>query len=139
MEGINRVEGVQRRFTKTFSILRDANYPDRLAALHIHSIQSRRIVNDLVMLFKIVHGLTILNSADFLIYSNSFTRGHNLKLFKSRVKDVKSFPNRVISVWNSLSHSTVNACSVASFRRHLYANDFDQIISVLQGGVHEVA
>ncbi len=139
VEGINLVEGVQRRFTKNLSNLREASYSDRLAVLNITSLQSRRVINDLVILYKIVHGLICLDSADFISFSNAFTRGHNLKIYKSRVKDVKIFPNRVISCWNSLSYSTVNAPSTALFRSRILTNDFPHIISVLHGGVHDVA
>ena len=45
------------------------------------SIKHRRLIHDLVLCFKIVHGLSALQFTDFFKFSNtSFTRGHNLRL-----------------------------------------------------------
>ena len=60
---------------------------------------------------------------DFLqLGPQSCTRGHSLKLAKSRPRlDLRkySFTNRVVNMWNNLSEYIISAPSVRSFERRL--------------------
>ncbi len=134
---VDQLENVQRRFTKNLPGLRNASYAQRLSTLKMQSLQFRRIFLDLVALYKIVYGLTVLDAADFVTYDNQFTRGHALKLLKTRSNSnlcLNSFPNRVISLWNALSVDTISAPNVYLFKTRLLSNDSNLILSFVRDG-----
>jgi hypothetical protein len=62
---IDKLEKVQRRFTKRLSGLRNMTYSARLQYLSLHSLERRRLNYDL-MCYKIVHGMVDVNLSDFL-------------------------------------------------------------------------
>ena len=55
---IDMVEKGQRRFTKRLSGLRHFSYPDRLQMLDLQSLERRRLSHNLILAYKILHGLT---------------------------------------------------------------------------------
>ena len=63
---IDRVEKVQRRFTKRIPNLFDLDYDQRLKNLSAHSLQIRRLIIDLIFLFKILNNLTELDPNELL-------------------------------------------------------------------------
>ena len=77
---IDRIESVQRRFTKFLPGYRSISYLERLRRLNIKSLEERRIGFDLILVYKIINNLISLDSRDFFEFSNTITRGHNLKL-----------------------------------------------------------
>lgn len=82
---IDKIESVQRSFTKKLSGLRNLEYEERLNILNLQTLENRRIRADLTMYFKIIHDYVDLNAKDFFCVSgNSVTRGHRLKLVKPR-------------------------------------------------------
>ena len=54
LESIDSIENVQKRFTKYLPGSFDLSYPERLRVLKLEPLEERRIVIDLVLLFKIV-------------------------------------------------------------------------------------
>ena len=57
--------------------------------------------------------------------TKTFTRGHNFRLFKGHILyDLRkyNFGNRIISIWNSLPSTIVNAYSIGIFE-----NDLDHL------------
>ena len=52
---IDKIESVQRYFTKRLSGLRQLSYLDRLAHLNLETLERRRLVYDLVFCYKILH------------------------------------------------------------------------------------
>jgi len=78
------VEKAQRRFTKRLSGLRHLSYPDRLQMLDLQSLERRRLSHDLILVYKILHGLTHCTlSSNLILQQLSNTRGHSYKLAKS--------------------------------------------------------
>ena len=123
---IDLLEGVQRRSLKVIDGFNVLCYEDRLSAVHLTSLETRRIRGDLIEVYKIMHGLTNLNPEDFFTFATSELRGHKYKLYKPRIKtDIGkfSFSFRVIDLWNSLPDEVVNAGSVNSFK-----NKIDDVI-----------
>ena len=53
---MDAIERVQRNFTKRLYGLRQFSYVERLRALDLESLEVRRIRNDLVTLYKFLHG-----------------------------------------------------------------------------------
>jgi hypothetical protein len=95
------------------------NYSERLAKLHLESLESRRLKYDLTMCYKISHDEVAINASDFFVFSHyTGTRGHLYKLYKchSSVNAHKyCFVNRICDMWNSLPSRVVEAQTVHSF------------------------
>jgi len=83
---VNKVESVQRRFTKRFVCCYSLTYSLRLTKLRIENLELRRLHLDLVYVYKILFGMveTELVEAEvpthFVRHKlNTGTRGHSLK------------------------------------------------------------
>ena len=117
---IDRIENVQRYFTKRLSGLWYVSYSNRLSFCSLVSLELRRLITDLVLCFKIVYKLIALNFNDFLKFDNNkVTRGHSLKLCYPLCRlDIRLnfFAVRVVKPWNSLPESVVTAGSVSAFK-----------------------
>ena len=64
---VNDLESVQRRFTKRLPGFKLLSYDDRCARLGIDRLELRRLRADLILCYKILHGLVLLSSDDFFI------------------------------------------------------------------------
>ena len=121
LQDIDKVEKVQRRFTKFLPGLHDVGYPQRLEALQIPSLEERRIFHDLLLLYKLVR--TALNvETDLFTFANNNLRGHSLKLrvTHSNLNCRKYFfVNRTIQIWNKLDANVVEAESINVFKNRL--------------------
>ena len=125
---IDLIEGIQRKFTKSLLGLSNLPYNERLNRLNLQPLEIRRIFFDLILLYKIVHGLIDINPSDFFQYSTNSTRGHSYKILiqYSRVNVRKYFfINRVAPIWNCLDESTVNSTSVHSLKKKLLEFNFE--------------
>ena len=119
----DKVEKVQRRFTKRIKGMKDLTYEDRLKALKLPSLEYRRLRGDLIEVFKTVHHINdpSTTSSLFKMYNNvcNITRGHDFKLGKccpANKKHANFFTNRVINHWNNLPSNTVNAGTLCTFK-----------------------
>ena len=116
---IDMVEKVQRRFTKRLSGLRHLSYPDRLQMLDLQSLERRRLSHDLMLVYKILHGLTHCTlSSNLILQQLSNTLGHSYKLAKSLCSnDIYKyfFTNRIVDLWNSLPNEVVSVQSLHTF------------------------
>ena len=103
---INKLESVQRMFTKRLPDMMSLSYDARLQLLGLERLELRRIHSDLIMCFKITHQLvSIPFSSMFELSASRATRGHPFKLAypDSRINvRANSFPVRVIALWNRL-------------------------------------
>jgi len=120
-----KLEKVQRRFTKRLCGMSCLSYDEHLASMGLPRLELRRLHLDLMYCYKIVFGLVTVNMNDFFEFrSTTKTRGHAYKLFKPRCS-VRSnfFVERVVNVWNSLP-SSVCFSSLSSFRRTTCDVDF---------------
>ena len=74
---ITCVEDVQRSFTQRLPGLADLSYEERLVNLNLQSLEHRRLIADLSLCYKIIHGLICLDFRDFFTFScNATNRGH---------------------------------------------------------------
>ena len=132
---IDKIESVQRQFTKRLTGLWNVPYCNRLARLNLDSLFCRRVKTDLVMCYKILHNLTCLIPENFVCHSTvDFTRGNSMKLVKgcvASVRDGNFFPNRVINYWNALSDNIVTAPSVNSFHSKICRLHFSDLCTGL--------
>ena len=60
IKDIERLERVQRRFTKRLRWLSTLTYKDRLQLLGLQSLESRRLQFDLIYAYKILFSLAVL-------------------------------------------------------------------------------
>ena len=125
---INRIESVQRSFTRAINNLRFSSYRERLINLHLDSLQCRRIKADLIFCYKLLHNHVDVNPDEFFTLSqNTHLRGNKFKLVKPKsasVRESNFFVNRVVNIWNSLPDYIVTAESVSSFKYRLSNLDF---------------
>ena len=130
--GINKIEAVQRFFTKAIGNLRSFNYNERLQCLNLDSLQCRRVKADLIMCYKILHGLVDIEASCFFTPSlYPSTRGNLFKLAKLSIvseRDKHFLNNRVINIWNSLPDNIVASSSISSFKRNINRFDFSKFL-----------
>ena len=85
--------------------------------------------SDLILVWKIFHGLSVINPQDlFELSRSSTTRGHIYKIFVPRSRlEVRHrfFSVRVINTWNALAPQTVETDSLTTFKR-LLRQDLDE-------------
>ena len=116
---INKIESVQRWFTKRIKGLSHLTYDERLSELNIERLELRRLRADLLMCFKIVYNIVDLPFKDFFTFNDfSITRGNSLKLNVpiSRINArADFFAVRIISLWNNLSDDVVNSSNISIF------------------------
>ena len=131
---INQIEAVQRRFTKRLRGYQQLDYKMRIERLNLTTLELRRLIADLCLCYKIIHGHVELKADDFFELSpNCHTRGHNYKLTVKRSSlNVRRqfFSNRVVVPWNSLPPSIVNAPSVNSFKHLISCHDLSDFINI---------
>ena len=125
------LERVQRRWTRAISGMEDLSYQERLRRLNLFSFQGRMLRADLILVWKIFYGKCGIKPDDlFVLAGDSQTRGHPLKIFVPRCNlDVRRnfFSLRIISLWNSLSRSTVMSDNIGAFKASLHL-DLGQIL-----------
>jgi hypothetical protein len=120
----DRIERIQRRFTRFFPDLRYLPYRERLCKLNLLSLFARRLRYKLIFMYKVVNGLTILNSADFFVPSSSsfVLRGNSMKFIPpSSSKDCRRYFFTVDAVfhWNRLSTDEVQVGNVTTFKNSI--------------------
>jgi hypothetical protein len=101
-----------------------SNYVQRLSLLKILSLEDQRSEADLIFLFKLLQGHTVLDPTDFIeiFHHNYNTRGHEFKLVKPKFRLTQQkhfFVNRTVNLWNELDNNLVNARSLDAFKRGL--------------------
>ena len=128
---VDRIESVQRLFTKRLAGFEGLSYPERLCKANINSLELRRLRADLTLCYKILHKHVCIDTNNlFILDNNNLTRGHRFKLRSSRPRldtRLHFFGYRVISAWNGLSALCVEAPSIVSFKNILIAEDLSKI------------
>ena len=133
------VEKVQAAFTRKVCLrcgIPFENYAERLTALNLHSLEYRRIVFDLCMVFNIIHRSVDLPVNAFFSFKDSCyaMRGHPLQLKKTETPHHQfrqhAFPIRVINIWNSLPEAVVLSPSLFSFKLALDKVDLSPFCSI---------
>ena len=121
---IDRIEAVQRRFTKRVCDVKDDEYDIRLQKLRLPSLEFRRARGDMIETYKILHEIYDSNTTSTLFSLNvsSGTRGHPYKITKLSCNTnlyQHFFTNRIINNWNNLPPHIVMAKTLNSFKNLL--------------------
>ena len=122
---LNKIENVQRKFTKHVKGIYNLSYEKRLKKLQLPSIEYRQIRGDMLQVFKIAKRFYDSQSTEsiFEFKKSNRLRGHNYKINKhatNKSKFQKFFSNRVINKWNGLPQEVVDAKTINEFK-----NKFD--------------
>ena len=120
-KNINKIEAVQRRAARFCMnrYRRRASVTDMLEYLHWPTLQARRQVSRLCMLYKISNGLVKINSEHLKEPSRRSRHQHSKSfIVPTSVRDYhkNSFYPRTIRDWNGLPESVVSATSLDCFR-----------------------
>jgi hypothetical protein len=118
---IKRIEKIQRFYTRMVlrkCMLPDLPYKDRLKFLGLETLENRRKIFDLSMMYKILMGQTHLNPYSLFTLSERLGRKHNKQVkIKHRIsKTAHSFVNRTSNLWNRLDQTIVNSSTVEEFK-----------------------
>ena len=122
---VNNIENVQRRATRLIDGYKNLTYSDRLVSLDLPSLEYRRIVNDMVEIYKHIHVYDPATIRNKLVMRTRPNRKHEFQIIPNFAKDgvrgvqSKSFFYRCINTWNDLPKEVVNATSIQSFKRRL--------------------
>jgi ribonuclease P/MRP protein subunit RPP40 len=120
---IRCLERVQRLATRMMVGMKSLSYKSRLSVLDLFSLERRRARGDLIVTFKILHGIMRIDRNQlFILAPSSGTRGHPLKLRKSHARlntRANFFAHRVINMWNRLPSELVASTSVDAFKSKL--------------------
>ena len=118
------LERVQRMWTKQVHGLENLPYSERLAALNLFSVKGRLLRADLILMWKIFHGISSITPQDlFSMEVRPGNRGHRFKirkLFAGSEQRSRFFSYRHIDLWNSLPSEVVSAASITTFKRKLH-------------------
>ena len=133
IENINRLESVQVFFTKKLFQrcgLRSSGYTDRLSKSNLKSLEHRRLLADLVMVYKILNGLVDIDPNLLFTFKpvTYHLRGHNQTLDRPKAASntaLNFFPSRTIRSWNALSQEIVDSTSIALFKSRV--NNLDLV------------
>ena len=125
---IEMIENVQRRATKQLTGLKHLSYPERLRKLKLPTlITSRRILGEMIELYKILSGKYDREAAPFVklwkdTTSRTGVRGNSLKIFPQRAcTEIRknSFALRIAKTWNCHPDSVITAPTTNTFKNRL--------------------
>ena len=96
------------------SIIEDLNWK---------SLEDRRKIAKLIMMYKLVNGLVLVNTEDSLIPPDRISRNNNTKAYqipscRTEIRKESYFP-RTIRDWNALPDNCVTIGSLETFKAHL--------------------
>ncbi|CAC5361396.1 unnamed protein product [Mytilus coruscus] len=108
---------------------KDLGYEDRFRSLGLPTLEYRRDRNDMIQVYKALHGIDDINWMSlFTLAPSNNTRGHSLKLFKKQCKTthrLNTFSIRVVDQWNNLSDLTVTAKTLNNFKSSLNGENWN--------------
>ena len=121
---IFKLENVQRAFTKRVAKLKNISYNDRLISLKLESLQHRRRLSDLLLLFSFFTCQSDINLDHHLMLKQPYmTRGHNLKIVLPHLNfcaiDEQAFSIRIASDRNSLPDAVLSSPCISNFKSKL--------------------
>ncbi len=120
---IDYIEKVQRLATRMVVGFGEETYERRLAILRLQSLEDRSLRGDLILAFSIMTGRFDLPLEEFFTRPSLNTlRGHHLKLYHRHFRLNRrgaAFSVSIVTNWNKLPPSLINAPSVTSFTNAL--------------------
>ena len=128
---------MQRTYTR-FAFLRCGlaftSYNDRLRQINLRSFEERRLIIDLILLFKIIYQINDLKFSDFFVFKPV---NHNLRRNSMQIASLKThnsdqwrnlFFTRITHIWNALPEEAVTATSVNLFKSRIKKLDLSKFV-----------
>ena len=119
----NKLERVQRRFTKSIAGLHELSYDERLQSLGALSLHNLRKRTDMLTVYKILHGHINCSpkSLGLLVTSSTTRSGHSRLVRQRAVSRIHGslFPIRAPSMWNKLPIDIINCKTFGQFKNCL--------------------
>ena len=133
LRDIDKIENVQRYFTRRLFPRSHYTYNERLFMLGLEPLESRRLKYDIKLYYQIIHGLVVIDRSSLfnVIPKEHGTRGHDFRLQRQLYPTnslANTFSNRAIDCWNSLPASIVSAPSFAAFKRLIKNYNLNQFL-----------
>jgi len=130
---IDKLEGIQRRFTKIVPSISHLSYLDRLRALDLEPLELRRLKFDLIQYYKVLNNLSCIDPSSYfqLHYPPPSSRNPTPFLQKSSNfnKSLQStFFFRYLDCWNALPANVKQSSSLTSFKRQIKLIDFSKYL-----------
>jgi hypothetical protein len=119
---INKLEKVQKRYTKMIKECKGKNYEERINMLGLTSLENRHYRADMIQVFKVLNDNKGIYPSDFLTLAERPGRRNSKKLVKKRsLLEIsrQSFTNRVIDPWNDLPDDVVSVKELNEFKNGL--------------------
>ena len=120
---IDKIENIQRHFTKRIPSLKNLPYEQRLEALHLEPLELRRLRFDLCEYYAIVNNMSAISPDHLPLYDpRSSSRLVPPIIHKpTKINNTVSsqFFYRAIDCWNSLPPEIRNAPTLSSFKLNL--------------------
>jgi hypothetical protein len=120
---IDKIKSVQRRAARyvTKRYHNTSSVTSMLNHLNWNTLENRRNINRVTMLYKITHNLVAIDHNLYLVKQPIMhTRNSNIlqyQLFNTRTNYFKhSFSPHTVVLWNSLSHATLMASTLDQFK-----------------------
>mgnify|MGYP003519709841 FL=1 len=131
IKDINVLENVQKNFTKRILADKTLSYTERLKYFSIETLEKRRLVSDLSLMYSIVKS-NVIPFNDFFTLNKNITRSNHpwkLQIQKYHHNIRKNdFSNRVILVWNSLPLEIVESHNPKNFMKKLKKYDLSKYL-----------
>ena len=120
---VNALEGVQRRYTKCISGLREMDYHARLNELKALSLENLWKLADMSVVYNCLNNRMNCTAIEMglILNNNNRTRRSHFYLNQKITKHAYSsyFCNRAPTEWNKLSLSIINSPSLNVFKQKL--------------------
>jgi hypothetical protein len=130
---IDKIENVQRQFTKRITSISHLTYLERLSILELEPLELRRLRFDLIQYYKIFNNLTpLIYSNYFMCHQPSFS-SRNPSSFIIKPLSIPnylltSFFYRNVDCWNSLPPVLKQVNSLYVFKKKLLTVDLSQFL-----------
>jgi hypothetical protein len=132
---INKIESVQKLFTRKLFYPEVLPYNVRLLILKLETLEKRRLISDLIFCFKLLNKKIAGSLEDYglrLCTPTTALRGNSMKLYisHSRIDSRKYFfATRISKTWNSLNDDIIRSPTVAHFKTHINKTDLSKFLS----------
>ena len=133
---LRALEQVQRRWTREIEGMEGLTYGERLSRLNLYSVRGRLLRADLILCWKIFHGVSSIAPTDiFSLDHRPGNRGHRFKVqhrFVVSEARRRFFSVRCASTWNSLPDLAVSASTLQSFKAALHGALGDKLFEYFE-------
>lgn len=119
---------MQRRATKLIPELRNLDYSQRLTALNLTDLRTRRLRGDLIQMYKLINNFESVDFVNGIKFNSKISgenkiynlRRHSQTIVREKTGKCPSrfnfLTNRIVNNWNQLTQETIEAKNLNSFK-----------------------